>query len=96
MKRLALAISLLAVGCFGSIRVYRGLRDPTAMRTCNANKSYQAQAPGRDEPHAQQNAIRAAKDIVRRDGGCGLLVTREDYDRTNRIGVVNFQLCECR
>ncbi len=96
MRILAPWMALLAVGCFGSIRVYRGLHDATAMRTCNANKSYQAQAPGRDEGQAQANAIRAARDIVRRDHGCGLLVTREGYDRTNRVGVVNFQLCECR
>jgi hypothetical protein len=94
MRQIAWFGTLLAAGC--SIRVYHGLTETRAMRTCNAERSYQAQAQGHDEPSARDAAIRAARRIVRRDRGCGLLVTRQGYDATRRVGIVNFQLCECR
>jgi hypothetical protein len=86
---------LLVTGC-GGIHVYRSLGEPNAMKTCNANKSFQVHAPGADEASAKNAAIAKAKETVKSNGGCGLYVVREGYDQKNGEAYTNFQLCECK
>jgi hypothetical protein len=92
---LLVAAAVTLSGCFGHVTVYRNLREPRAMRTCNANKLAQAHAPGHNEPSAMKNTFTEAKRYVRAANGCGLYVIREGYDRTNRVGYLDYQVCEC-
>lgn len=105
MKRLrcaALATVGLVIGCAPpgpNVPLYRSLREPGAIQTCDANASAQISAIGSDEATATANGERKLRDAVNQTNNCGAYIVdaRAGKQRDGSVlYTANFHYCHCK
>lgn len=98
MKRLA--ILLLLAGCPSKgVTIYRSVSEGDAMKTCDANQRYRAEAVGADAAAAKAKAEAEITSVITSKNGCGALIWNEGSGKKldgTWNHVADYQFCKCQ